>query len=210
MTKNLDYIPLPAEQRFKHACWLHMEFDIHRYLMCNAEGRWDGAEKATRHQELCVFFLSASLGLTGDYSEVFDSPVYKAVHEHTQKLTSYMDTEIGFPLKGSPGYDELAPKFFERFFELANKAITEVYQKPQVHTCADGLAIGDHVRLTQAGLDAIRNLTTPQQDSRRLDRIFLSTESWGQVLYFYTNYELNVQYASVRVRMKEEWLEKAK
>lgn len=110
-------------KRFKHACWLNMQHAIHRYLMSNAEGRWDGAEKATRHIELCKFMVAVLRN--GDPETIrreFESE-YQAVHEKTQELTSYLDEQIGFPISGRPDYEKLAPLFFENFFDLAIAAI---------------------------------------------------------------------------------------
>ncbi len=99
-------------------------FDIHRYLMANTHGRQDGFEKAQRHSDLCITFVSVILDIPmemvrrEDYEEQ-----YQNVHTATQKLTSHMDEEIGFPLKSQPDYYELEPKFFNKFYALARKAL---------------------------------------------------------------------------------------
>lgn len=115
---------LTDKQRFRHTCWMGMEFDIHRYLMANAEGRQDGAEKAFNHIRLCCFMISA---YTLDPKDAVNSshPLFKAVHTGTQVLTDFLDDEIGFPVRGEPKYDELAVKFFDRFFVLSIKAMKE-------------------------------------------------------------------------------------
>lgn len=109
---------------FKHVCWLHTRFMITRYLMSNAEGRWDGAEKALRHTELCQFYVAAVRG-HDDPDTVrrqFEDD-YQAVHSRTQELTDRMDEAIGFPLVGQPKYDKLDRLFFDRFHELAISAL---------------------------------------------------------------------------------------
>ena len=120
---------------FKNAARIHTHFMVARYLMANADGRQDGAEKSQRHIELCAFYVAAIHGadpeqVICDYTEDFE-----AVHEATQELTSYLDEQIGFPLTGRPDYDRLGPLFFERFHELAMTAL----MRPNVQgnrTCA--------------------------------------------------------------------------
>jgi len=109
--------------RFKHVCWIHTAWTIHRYLMSNAEGRWDGAEKALRHRELCQFYVAAVRGQEPDRVSSVDNSDYEAVHEGTRELTDYLDTAIGFPITGRPEYDDLAPRFFEKFHALAMSAL---------------------------------------------------------------------------------------
>lgn len=113
---------------FKNACRLATCHTVARYLMSNADGRWDGAEKATRHMELCAFYTCVALGIhdqdlvrrTDDGEALFD-----AIHAATQEMTDSMDETIGFPLKGRPDYDTLIPAFFEEFHRLAMAAVTE-------------------------------------------------------------------------------------
>lgn len=107
------------DKLFKQACKISLSWTINRYLISNAHGRWDGAEKAQRHIELCKFYTAVFLGLDEDDVEVACSDLFQRIHEVTQELTGSMDTEIGFPLNERPDYDELVPKFFERFHELA-------------------------------------------------------------------------------------------
>jgi len=112
-----------ADARFKQACWLSLEFAVNRYLMSNAHGRWDGAEKAHRHIELCTFYVAAVRGVSRDEVRIEFEPDFKAVHDHTQALTDNLDEAIGFPLESDPDYTALAPKFFERFHALALAAL---------------------------------------------------------------------------------------
>lgn len=106
---------------FKNACRIHLDFPIHRYLMSNADGREDGAEKALRHLEMCYFYLAAYKGVSVDQARRDFIDEYSALHDHTQALTDSLDEQIGFPLKGRPDYDTLAPLFFERFHQLATE-----------------------------------------------------------------------------------------
>lgn len=111
--------------KFKHVCWLHTRRIIARYLMSNAEGRWDGAEKAQRHRELCQFYVAA-VRVMEDPSRIdVTSSDYLSVHKQTQELTDRLDEAIGFPLAGRPDYDVLEPKFFERFHALAMSVLGE-------------------------------------------------------------------------------------
>jgi hypothetical protein len=112
-----------AEQRFKQACWLSLEFAIHRYLMSNAKGRWDSAEKAHRHIELSTFYVAVVRGVSRDDVRMDFEADFKAVHDQTQALTDNLDEAIGFPLETDPDYDALAPNFFERFHALALAAL---------------------------------------------------------------------------------------
>ena len=114
---------MTLEQQFKHACWLHLSFAINRYLMSNAEGRYDGAEKAIRHLGMSYFYAAVVKGVDIDTARIHHHDEYMAVHDHTQTLTDNLDTEIGFPLTGRPDYDKLAPLFFEKFHTLAMQAL---------------------------------------------------------------------------------------
>lgn len=104
---------------FKNACRIHLDLPMHRYLMSNAEGRANGAEKALRHLEIASFYIAAFKGVEVDQVQRCFIADYKALHDHTQALTDNLDEQIGFPLKGRPDYDTLVPLFFERFHELA-------------------------------------------------------------------------------------------
>lgn len=117
---------MDAALMFKQACRLHLDHAIHRYLMSNAAGRINGAEKAMRHIELCTFYVAAVRGID-DLDTVRRSGVgeadYQAVHHATQALTDHLDEVIGFPIEGRPEYGVLAPKFFENFHALAMQAL---------------------------------------------------------------------------------------
>jgi DNA-directed RNA polymerase subunit RPC12/RpoP len=116
-------VPGTAGQQLDNALRLLMDFPISRYLMSCAEGRWDGHEKAMRHIELCTTFLAVLYGGARDEVRREHPGEYEAVHLKTQDLTSYLDEQIGFPIKGQPDYDELVPKFFEKFIKLAREAL---------------------------------------------------------------------------------------
>lgn len=107
----------------KHVCWLHTQRTVGRYLLSNADGRWDGAEKAMRHMELCQFYVALVRGVEVDEARMQFEDDYQAVHTKTQELTSHLDTAIGFPIKGRPDYPELEPKFFSMFHALAMQAL---------------------------------------------------------------------------------------
>lgn len=112
------------EKLFKQACWLHLSFTVHRYLMCNAHGRWDGAEKAQRHDEMCRFYVAIVHEIEDvDLVRRTHEDAYQAVHSKTQALTDNLDSEINFPLSSRPDYKALAPLFFERFHDLAMGAL---------------------------------------------------------------------------------------
>lgn len=114
------------EQFFRNACWLHLETAINQYLMSNAHGHRNGAEKALTHIDLCVFYVAVFYSVQ-DINLVrrrYDG-AFRAVHESTQLLTDNLDTAIGFPLEERPDYERLAPLFFAQFHELSMKALAE-------------------------------------------------------------------------------------
>lgn len=111
--------------KFKHACWLNTQFLIHRYLMSNADGCWDGAEKASNHIALCNFYVAVVTGKECDDVYMHDKE-WKAVHAATSELTDNLDEMIGFPLKGRPDYDVLAPLFFEKFHSFSMSTLTKL------------------------------------------------------------------------------------
>ena len=115
---------LDQDARFKQACWLNLQHTVMRYLMSNTQGRWDGAEKAHRHDELCRFYVAAIRGVEAEQARRKFEDDYQLVHTHTQSLTSHLDEVIGFPLESPrPDYDSLGPKFFDRFHTLALEAL---------------------------------------------------------------------------------------
>ncbi len=112
-----------AAQGQRHALWLLTEDTIHQYLMSNAKGRWDGAQKAQAHITLCCFFIAVERRCRVEDVRVQHEATYQAVHRATQMLTDNLDEEIGFPLEEAPDYDRLAPLFFDRFEVLATQAL---------------------------------------------------------------------------------------
>ena len=96
--------------------------------MSNADGRQNGAEKAEQHLMLSYIYVSSVALVTVDKAMRMSLDdgngstfLYRKIHDATQKLTSYMDEEIGFPLVGRPDYDKLAPLFFDKFIKLADE-----------------------------------------------------------------------------------------
>lgn len=117
---------LTDKQRIKHLLWLHMSFLIHRYLLANTCGRLDGFEKAKRHRELCAIYIASQTGWEVDEADGHDH--FMAIHDHTAKLTDYLDEEIGFSIYDEEiyDYDEYSQKFFKRFVELADEKWCEL------------------------------------------------------------------------------------
>lgn len=110
-------------EKLKQACWLHLNHAIHRYLISNADGRENPGEKAEQHLVMSYFYVAMHKGLEIEDVRLDHHDANMAVHDHTQSLNSYLDEQIGFPLRGWPDYDDLAPKFFERFHALAMEAL---------------------------------------------------------------------------------------
>jgi len=109
---------------FRNACRVHLDYLMNRYLMANAEGRWNGTEKANVHQEMTSFYVAAARGLAdSDKARVMFHDDFNEVREATRALTDNLDVEIGFPLKGHPDYEALVPRFFDRFHQLATDAL---------------------------------------------------------------------------------------
>ncbi|WP_158547300.1 hypothetical protein, partial [Pseudomonas sp. MWU12-2115] len=100
-----------------------MERDCVHYLMSNAKGRRDGAMKAHNHDLLCRHIIAAIRGCDPDLVRRHHEDHYQAVHDGNQALTSYLDEVIGFPMDERPDYADLTPKFFDKFFELAMRAL---------------------------------------------------------------------------------------
>lgn len=120
-----------SQTLFKNACRIHTSFAITRYLMSNACGRENGAEKADRHRELCQFYVAAAFGLTDPaLAHRRHEKEYRAVHTATQRLTDYLDETIGFPLTGQPDYEVLGPLFFEQFHALAMSVLLKSSHPP--------------------------------------------------------------------------------
>lgn len=116
------------EKILKTACRIHTADMIHRYLMVNAEGRQDGALQAHWHIKLCQFYTALAFNyFDPDKVIVFKDgadDLFDKIHEATQdKLTDHLDTVIGFPLKGRPDYDRLAPLFFVHLHRIAMEQI---------------------------------------------------------------------------------------
>jgi hypothetical protein len=110
---------------FKQACWLHTRLIIGRYLISNAHGQWNGAEKAQRHMELCQFYVAVMRGYDDpDNVRPGVSSDYQKVHLETQKLTDRLDEKIGFPLDAPPDLDKFEPLFFDQFHDLAVAALS--------------------------------------------------------------------------------------
>lgn len=126
---ELDARTQGAIAMLETACRIHTDFMVGRYLMANAEGRWDGAEKALRHRDLCSFYVAIFHGYADPEKAARENrDTYDAVHSATQKLTDHLDEVIGFPLRGAPDYDQLAPAFFKRFNTLAMEGLTAADQ----------------------------------------------------------------------------------
>lgn len=104
----------------KNACRIHTHFACARYII--SVYRLDGAEKATRHIELCEF-----------YATMADRPktdLWTLIHADTKVLTDNLDTHCGFSYDGNlPGEsDKWVKKFFNKFHAIAMKTITrEIY-----------------------------------------------------------------------------------
>jgi len=119
-----------TERHLRRALRNATSFLVARYLMANSKDRKDGFEKAERHRDLCLIFVSALCDIPiGDVRRERHEHKYDAVHTGTQQLTGYLDREIGFPLDGHPDYDVMEPLFFDRFYELAVKALARPSRK---------------------------------------------------------------------------------
>tara|TARA_R110000824_G_scaffold12226_7_gene53654 strand:- start:62516 stop:62911 length:396 start_codon:yes stop_codon:yes gene_type:complete len=115
----------------KHLLWLLMSFDAKRYLLSNTFGREDGFEKATCHTNLCETFIAGKMLCEADEIYDFDFDIaqklFQGIHDHTQQLTGYLDTEIGLPLDTKHyDLDKLSRKFFEKFIKLAEEKWEEM------------------------------------------------------------------------------------
>lgn len=129
---NATTAPATAEQQARHALWLMTEFYVNRYLMANAHGRRDGAEKAEQHQNLCERFIAVYFCVSRDDVRMEYEAQYQDVHTATQDaLTDRLDEVIGFPLDSRPDYDTLAPVFFDVFHDTAWRTLAVGPQEPR-------------------------------------------------------------------------------
>lgn len=145
MTEVRDVL-VEAELRdtLVHALRLMTELSTIRYLLSNSHGRWDGAEKAVRHEELCRTYVAVFFRTTQDLARRDHEDAYKAVHNKTRELTDNLDVAIGFPLESQPDLDDLAPKFFREFHRLAMLALAPWFQTavPTVEPLQGALSCG--------------------------------------------------------------------
>lgn len=88
---------LEAEYKYKSARLTAMHHPMMRYLIVNSHGRLDGAEKATRHDEMCRYYVGLHYQITPDLARRRHEEAYQKVHAATQVLTNDL-TAIGFPL----------------------------------------------------------------------------------------------------------------
>jgi len=109
------------KQLLKQALRVSTQFWVYRYLIC---ARTDGAGKAEAHRELCCIFIAVFFDLNIDGVNTL-SRCYQEIHEATQELTGKLETAIGYPIDRDVDidYEDLAPKFFDKFYELALAAI---------------------------------------------------------------------------------------
>ena len=95
-----------------------MEYTIARYLLSITRS---GAEKAETHLRLARIYVASRKMCLEDKANRHFSLVMR-IHDATQYLTGYLDTEIGFAKDGSTyASDRIIRKFFERFIELADE-----------------------------------------------------------------------------------------
>jgi hypothetical protein len=109
----------------KHLMWLLMKREIMRYLNACADEYENGAVKAEVHFGLSSIFVAGYCMCEIERAANFYYTRWSLVHDKTQELTDYLDEEIGFPRKGDPDYEELAPKFFDKFYDIAKKALDD-------------------------------------------------------------------------------------
>lgn len=107
---------------------IHLTFAIGRYLLACTHGRWSGAEKAQRHDEMCAVYAAIAVG-RHDVDELRGEHAFEALHtrvrEATREITDALDDAIGFPVDDPhPDLDLLTGRFFERFHEIAMAEIS--------------------------------------------------------------------------------------
>lgn len=107
---------------------IHLTFAIGRYLLACTHGRWSGAEKAQRHDEMCAVYAALAVG-RHDVDDLRGEHAFEAVHtrvrEATREITDALDEAIGFPVDDPhPDLDLLTGRFFERFHAIAMAEIS--------------------------------------------------------------------------------------
>jgi len=115
----------------KREIWmLHYLLDFHciRYMMCNAKGRADGAEKADVHlaisTALCNFILCEGTPRHEDTYNV--NECVHPVHDYLADiLTDRMDEVIGYPWDKQMYADDFG-YYAEKFFNVIVNHISEI------------------------------------------------------------------------------------
>jgi hypothetical protein len=129
---------------------------MHRYLLSCSHGRWDGAEKATRHIELCNYYVATFLGGTLDDAMADHETAWRAVHDATQELTDNLDTAIGFPLEERPDYEMLVPKFFAEFHRIAIGVLAQPTTPQPTQAQAGAVPLTDNELVRRSRVGAIQ------------------------------------------------------
>jgi hypothetical protein len=130
----------------KREIWmLHYLLDFYciRYMMCNAQGRLDGSEKADLHinisRALCNFILCEGVPRHEDTYNVNECTM--KVHDYLADiLTDKMDEVIGFPIDRRllpEEFDEFAQAFFnviiDHISEINDLIETTLKKTPRPH-----------------------------------------------------------------------------
>jgi hypothetical protein len=94
--------------------------------LSNTFGRANGYEKAQTHIDLSAMFIAIKRLCSVDAAKSNYWKDVRLIHDATQKLTSYLNVVIKFPLTEAPdSYDDYARKFFDKFIEYAEQAWSE-------------------------------------------------------------------------------------
>lgn len=107
--------------RTKHAMFMLMEHDIHRYLMDSTEGRYNGFMRAEHHMNLSYIYVAVRDGIDRDdveYKEMM------RIHNNTQEFAHDLYNSIKYPCHEEGAttrydMDAFALKFFDKFIETA-------------------------------------------------------------------------------------------
>lgn len=118
--------------REKWALKYMIDFNIYRYMMCNAFNREDGAEKADNHikiSKILVQFITCKGGELCRNSEPQEVLVaWLAVHDYLAKiLTDRMDEVIGYPI-GVNMYGDDFRKYADKFFDVIIDHFDEIVE----------------------------------------------------------------------------------
>jgi hypothetical protein len=114
-------------EALRHGLWLASRFAIARYILSCTPGRLNGAEKATRHEEITKTFVATFRLCDEDRVRLDFEGDYRAVHDGTQSLTDNLSSLISV---AKTDFEAAVRSFFDDFYQLAHRILSALEPKP--------------------------------------------------------------------------------